>query len=260
MSKTKSTPEGQAEQDATQAVAHVPRHVAIIMDGNGRWAKQRGLPRTEGHMRGQDALRRTLRAAAELGIEYLTVYAFSTENWARPQEEVNALMELLVSAIHSETPDLMKEGVRIRAIGDLARLPERAQRSLNECIEQTKGNQQITLILALSYSSRDELTRATRRIAGAVSRGELRETDITEELITSYLDTADYPEPDLLIRTGGEERISNYLLWQVAYAELFFSPVYWPDFGREPLRAALEDYASRERRFGKTSEQIQLED
>ena len=154
----------------------------------------------------------------------------------------------------------MSQGVRLRAIGDLSRLPERAHQSLYECIERTKDNKQITLVLALSYSSRDELTRATRRIAGAIHRGELQETDITEELITSYLDTADLPDPDLLIRTGGEERISNYLLWQAAYSELFFSPVYWPDFGKAPLEAALEAYASRERRFGKTSEQIQLED
>ena len=260
MSKTRSATEGQEEQETTQPRVRVPRHVAIIMDGNGRWAQQRGLPRAEGHIRGQDALRATLRAAAELGIEYLTVYAFSTENWARPQQEVEALMELLVSAIHSETPELMSQGVRLWAIGDLSRLPERARQSLYECIERTKDNRQITLVLALSYSSRDELTRATRRIAGAIHRGELQETDITEELITSYLDTADLPDPDLLIRTGGEERISNYLLWQAAYSELFFSPVYWPDFGKAPLEAALEAYASRERRFGKTSEQIQLED
>ena len=230
------------------------------MDGNGRWAKQRGLPRTEGHIRGQDALRTTLRAAARRGIKYLTVYTFSTENWSRPQEEVDALMSILVSAIHAETPQLIAEGVRMRAIGDLSRLPQQAQDSLAESIELTKDGQQITLILALSYSSRDEIRRASQRLAAEAAAGRLRPEEITEELISSYLDTAEYPDPDLVIRTGGEERISNYLLWQSAYSELYFSETYWPDFGQEALDEALAAYASRERRFGKTSEQIQLED
>ena len=238
----------------------IPEHVAIIMDGNGRWAKQRGLPRTDGHIRGQDALRATLRAAAEFGIRYLTVYAFSTENWSRPQEEVDALMSLLVSAIHSETPSLLEEGVRLEAIGNLSRLPEQAQQALRESIQATSACERITLIVALSYSSRDEILRATQQIAREVAAGTLSPEDLTEESITAHLDTAAFPDPDLLIRTGGEERISNYLLWQAAYAELFFSSVYWPDFGREPLREALEAYTARERRFGKTSEQIQLED
>ena len=230
------------------------------MDGNGRWAKQRGLPRTEGHIRGQDALRTTLRAAARRGIKYLTVYTFSTENWSRPQEEVDALMSILVSAIHAETPQLIAEGVRMRAIGDLSRLPQQAQDSLAESIKLTKDGQQITLILALSYSSRDEIRRASQRLAAEAAAGRLRPEEITEELISSYLDTAEYPDPDLVIRTGGEERISNYLLWQSAYSELYFSETYWPDFGQEALDEALSAYASRERRFGKTSEQIQLED
>ena len=238
----------------------IPEHVAIIMDGNGRWAKQRGLPRTDGHIRGQDALRATLRAAAEFGIRYLTVYAFSTENWSRPQEEVDALMNLLVSAIHSETPSLIEEGVRLEAIGNLSRLPEQAQQALRESIQATAACERITLIVALSYSSRDEILRATQQIAREVAAGILSPESLTEESITAHLDTAAFPDPDLLIRTGGEERISNYLLWQAAYAELFFSSVYWPDFGREPLREALEAYTARERRFGKTSEQIQLED
>ena len=238
----------------------IPEHVAIIMDGNGRWAKQRGLPRTDGHIRGQDALRATLRAAAEFGIRYLTVYAFSTENWSRPQEEVDALMNLLVSAIHSETPSLIEEGVRLEAIGNLSRLPEQAQQALRESIQATVACERITLIVALSYSSRDEILRATQQIAREVAAGTLSPESLTEETITAHLDTAAFPDPDLLIRTGGEERISNYLLWQAAYAELFFSSVYWPDFGREPLREALEAYTARERRFGKTSEQIQLED
>ena len=247
-------------QDEVLSASHIPSHVAIIMDGNGRWAKQRGLPRTEGHIRGQDALRTTLRAAARRGIKYLTVYTFSTENWSRPQEEVDALMSILVSAIHAETPQLIAEGVRMRAIGDLSRLPQQAQDSLAESIELTKDGQQITLILALSYSSRDEIRRASQRIAAEAAAGRLRPEEITEELISSYLDTAEYPDPDLVIRTGGEERISNYLLWQSAYSELYFSETYWPDFGQEALDEALAAYASRERRFGKTSEQIQLED
>ncbi|MBF1046991.1 MAG: isoprenyl transferase [Porphyromonadaceae bacterium] len=247
-------------QDEVLSASHIPSHVAIIMDGNGRWAKQRGLPRTEGHIRGQDALRTTLRAAARRGIKYLTVYTFSTENWSRPQEEVDALMSILVSAIHAETPQLIAEGVRMRAIGDLSRLPQQAQDSLAESIELTKDGTQITLILALSYSSRDEIRRASQRLAAEAAAGRLRPEEITEELISSYLDTAEYPDPDLVIRTGGEERISNYLLWQSAYSELYFSETYWPDFGQEALDEALAAYASRERRFGKTSEQIQLED
>ena len=247
-------------QDEVLSASHIPSHVAIIMDGNGRWAKQRGLPRTEGHIRGQDALRTTLRASARRGIKYLTVYTFSTENWSRPQEEVDALMSILVSAIHAETPQLIAEGVRMRAIGDLSRLPQQAQDSLAESIELTKDGQQITLILALSYSSRDEIRRASQRLAAEAAAGRLRPEEITEELISSYLDTAEYPDPDLVIRTGGEERISNYLLWQSAYSELYFSETYWPDFGQEALDEALAAYASRERRFGKTSEQIQLED
>ncbi|WP_455250600.1 isoprenyl transferase [Porphyromonas sp.] len=247
-------------QDEVLSASHIPSHVAIIMDGNGRWAKQRGLPRTEGHIRGQDALRTTLRAAARRGIKYLTVYTFSTENWSRPQEEVDALMSILVSAIHAETPQLIAEGVRMRAIGDLSRLPQQAQDSLAESIELTKDGAQITLILALSYSSRDEIRRASQRLAAEAAADRLRPEEITEELISSYLDTAEYPDPDLVIRTGGEERISNYLLWQSAYSELYFSETYWPDFGQEALDEALAAYASRERRFGKTSEQIQLED
>lgn len=247
-------------QSAPSPTLRIPEHVAIIMDGNGRWAKQRGLPRTEGHIQGQEALRATLRAATELGIRYLSVYAFSTENWSRPQEEVDALMELLVRAIHAETPELMKEGVRICAIGDLARLPEKAQEALAECMTLTKDNERTTLILALSYSSRDELTRTARQLARRVREGSLQPEEITEEVISSSLDTAAFPEPDLLIRTGGEERVSNFLLWQIAYAELFFSSTFWPDFGREALLEAIEAYSARERRFGKTSEQILLED
>ncbi len=233
----------------------VPKHIAIIMDGNGRWAKERGLPRTDGHLKGKEALRDVLRAAAEFGVEVLTVYAFSTENWNRPKEEVDALMELLVHAIKVETPELQKEGVRLQTIGDTSRLPEQARLSLESCIEETRNNSRITLVLALSYSSRDELLRATKKMILDGTKAE----DLNEEHISQALDTAGLPELDLLIRTGGEYRISNFLLWQAAYAELYFSPVFWPDFGRESLLEALKAFAQRERRFGKTSEQLETE-
>lgn len=247
-------------EDINMAELSVPRHIAVIMDGNGRWAKQRGLPRTDGHIKGQDALRATLRAAAEFGVEVLTVYAFSTENWNRPQEEVDALMELLVHAIHSETPELIQEGVRLQAIGDVERLPQGARESLKRCLADTAHCTRITLVLALSYSSRDELVRSMRSIAQRVADADLSPQQINEAIISDTLDTNTLPELDLMIRTGGEQRISNFLLWQAAYAELYFSDCYWPDFGREELLRAILDYNQRERRFGKTSEQIQLED
>ncbi|MDO4692890.1 MAG: polyprenyl diphosphate synthase [Porphyromonadaceae bacterium] len=236
----------------------IPRHVAIIMDGNGRWAKQRALPRTEGHIKGQESLKATLKAAAEFGIEVLTVYAFSTENWNRPAEEVDALMELLVRAIHAETSELIQEGIRLETIGDLSRLPQGAREALKDCIAQTSGGKRARLVLALSYSSRDEIVRAIRRAVDLSATRGLKSQDITEDSFSTLLDTADLPELDLMIRTGGEERISNFLLWQAAYAELYFSDVYWPDFGRDALLQAIRTYSERERRFGKTSEQIQL--
>lgn len=237
-----------------------PAHVAIIMDGNGRWAKQRGLPRSEGHIRGQEALRKTLRAAAELGIKVLTVYAFSTENWNRPKEEVDILMELLVKALHSEAPELISQGVRLTAIGDLSRLPQQVLVSLDETIQRTAGCDRITLAIALSYSSRDEIVRAVSKMVEEATDDMLEASEVSEELIDSYLDTAKLPPLDLMIRTGGEKRISNFLLWQAAYAELYFSDYYWPDFGREALVEALLDYSERERRFGRTSEQLLLLD
>lgn len=240
----------------------VPKHIAVIMDGNGRWAKQRGLPRTDGHIRGQEALRETLKAAAEFGVKCLTVYAFSTENWNRPKEEVDLLMELLVRAMHDETPELIAQGVKVQVIGDMSRLPEEVLVKLDETIQRTAEGERITLCVALSYSGRDELVRAVESIVGD-KLAEEEENDgliITEDLISSYLDTAKLPELDLMIRTGKEKRISNFLLWQVAYAELYFSDYYWPDFGREALLEAIVEYAERERRYGKTSEQILLED
>lgn len=238
-------------------ISKIPQHVAIIMDGNGRWAKQRGLPRNEGHAKGQDALRRTLEAAGEMGVKVLTVYAFSTENWHRPQEEVEALMDLLVKALRSEVAELISRGIRLKAIGDLSRLSHETLLALDEVVERTSSGDKMTLVLALSYSSRDELTRTMTRIGEQIQIGELNPEDVSEGLIESSLDTADLPPLDLLIRTGGEYRISNFLLWQAAYAELFFSSYYWPDFGKEALLEALQSYADRERRFGLTSEQIE---
>lgn len=238
----------------------VPRHVAIIMDGNGRWAKERGLPRTDGHIQGQEALRATLKAATKLGIEALTVYAFSTENWNRPQEEVDALMELLVRALHSETPELIARGVRLKAIGDISRLSPDVLVALDEAIERTAHCERITLAVALSYSSRDELTRVATELVRRAERDELASAEVSEELIDGLLDTADLPPLDLLIRTGREWRISNFLLWQAAYAELYFSEYYWPDFGYDALREAVLAYGTRERRFGLTSEQLDEQD
>lgn len=239
----------------------VPKHIAVIMDGNGRWAKQKGLPRTDGHIKGQDALRETLKAAAEFGVKCLTVYAFSTENWNRPQEEVDLLMELLVRAMHDETPELIAQGVRVKVIGDMSRLPERVLVKLDETIQRTAEGERITLCVALSYSGRDELVRAVESIIEEKLAEEDNDSiSVDEDLINRHLDTAELPELDLMIRTGKEQRISNFLLWQVAYAELYFSDYYWPDFGREALLEAIVAYAERERRYGKTSEQILLED
>ena len=234
----------------------IPEHIAIIMDGNGRWAKERGLPRTDGHIEGQKALEATLKAAAEFGIKYLTVYAFSTENWNRPQEEVDTLMSLLVQSMASKTAELIDQGVRLTFIGDLKRLPENVRAKLDETIEKTKQGTRITLCIALSYSGRDEILRATNLAISKALNGEVKE--LTESDFDSLLDTQALPELDLMIRTGKEQRISNFLLWQVAYAELFFSNVYWPDFGKEALLEALIAYTERERRYGKTSEQILL--
>ena len=235
----------------------LPRHIAIIMDGNGRWAKKQGLRRMFGHKKGVEAVHEVTEACAELGIEYLTLYTFSTENWNRPKEEVDALMTLLVDTIEKETPTLMKNNVRLSTIGDIDRLPEGAKRKFTGCMHQTAQNTGLTLVIALSYSSRWELTELVKRLAQQVKKGNLEAEDITEELISKNLTTAHMPDPDLLIRTSGELRISNFLLWQLAYSELYFTDVLWPDFNREELYKAIIDYQSRERRFGKISEQIE---
>lgn len=234
----------------------MPRHVAIIMDGNGRWAKQHGLARMFGHRQGVETVHRITEAAAELGIRYLTLYAFSTENWNRPQQEVDALMELLVDTIAKETPTLMKNNVRLLTIGDLKRLPKSAQDKFRLCMEQTAANTGLRLVIALSYSARWEMIRATQQIAREVQSGTLRTEDIDEAAIADRLTTYGMPDPDLLIRTSGELRISNFLLWQCAYSELYFTSCLWPDFTVEEFYKALIDYQGRERRFGKISEQL----
>ena len=234
----------------------IPRHIAIIMDGNGRWAKRQGLARMFGHRQGVETVHRITEAAAELGIEYLTLYAFSTENWNRPKEEVDALMALLVDTIAKETPTLMKNNIRLQTIGDISRLPQATHDKFVACIHQTSQNAGLTLVIALSYSARWELIRSTQLIASAVRDGKMLVEDINEEAISSHLTTSNMPDPDLLIRTSGELRISNFLLWQLAYAELYFTDCLWPEFTNEEFYHAIVDYQHRERRFGKTSEQI----
>ncbi len=236
--------------------SNVPKHVAIIMDGNGRWAKNKGEHRVFGHMNGVESVRAALTAATEIGVEYLTLYAFSAENWNRPKEEVDALMELLVKTILAEVNDLNKNGVRLNAIGNLKSLPTDCRTVLTDAIDQTKTNKQITLNLALSYSSREELVGAFKKMAEEISLGKLNKNDISTEIVEKYLLTRDIPDPDLLIRTSGEHRISNFLLWQIAYSELYFTDVLWPDFNKNEFFKAVFAYQQRERRFGKTSEQI----
>ena len=234
----------------------LPRHVAVIMDGNGRWAKQKGNPRIYGHRNGVAAVRDTVEAAAELEIEYLTLYAFSTENWNRPRTEIDALMALLVTTINKETKTLLDNNVRLRAIGDIDSLPEQVAKNLMATIEKTKQNTGLTLVLALSYSSRWEILEAVKKLTDDVKEGKIDSDDLSSEIFESYLNTAGMPDPELLIRTSGEYRLSNYLLWQIAYAELYFTPTLWPDFRREHFYEALADYQKRERRFGKISEQV----
>jgi len=234
----------------------LPAHIAIIMDGNGRWAKTHGKPRVFGHKNGVLAVREVTEAAAELGVKYITLYAFSTENWSRPSFEVNALMALLVETVKRELSTLNKNSIRLQAIGDLSKLPEMTRKTLLEGIEQTKNNTRMTLILALNYSSRWEIVEAVKKIATQVNDGLLSVNDITSDVFSEYLTTKDIPDPELMIRTSGEHRISNYLLWQAAYAELYFTSVLWPDFRKEHFYQALLDFQGRERRFGKISEQL----
>jgi len=232
-------------------ISRLPKHIAIIMDGNGRWAKERGYDRIYGHQNGVISVREVTEAAAEIGIEFLTLYAFSTENWGRPQLEVDALMELLIDTIEKETPTLNKNNISLMAIGDLSRLPLEAGKKLNKCINQTSQNTGLKLVLALSYSSRWEITNAFKNISTDIGQGKLTQSQINDELISSYLTTKLIPDPDILIRTSGELRISNFLLWQIAYSELYFTNTHWPDFRKESLYEAICDFQNRERRFGK---------
>jgi undecaprenyl diphosphate synthase len=235
---------------------HLPNHVAIIMDGNGRWAKLKGRPRTFGHKQGVTAVREAAEAAAEIGVKYLTLYAFSTENWNRPKFEVDALMHLLLQTINRETKTLNKNKIRLNAIGNLASLPEGIHRQLLQTMEETAGNNRMTLTLALSYSSRWEILEAVKRVARDLAQNKITEDIVTADYFFTHFPSYPLPEPELLIRTSGEYRISNFLLWQIAYAELYFCQKFWPDFRKEDLYEAIVNYQRRERRFGKTSDQI----
>lgn len=234
----------------------VPKHIAIIMDGNGRWAQQRGEERTFGHENGVKPVREVVEAAAEVGVKFLTLYAFSTENWNRPKEEIDALMSLMVHTINAETKTLNKNSIKLQAIGDLKSLPVDCHNELLEAIENTKNNTRMTLVIALSYSSRWEITEAIKQIAEKVNNKTLSTDEINDETISAHLCTSFMPDPELMIRTSGEHRISNFLLWQLAYTELYFTEKLWPDFEKEDLFKAILNYQSRERRFGKTSKQI----
>lgn len=236
--------------------SRIPRHVAVIMDGNGRWAKRQNLDRSFGHKEGIVAVRRAIEAAAKAQISYITLYTFSTENWKRPEEEVKALMALMIQAVASEPPDLIKNNIRVKVIGEIDRLPDDTKKALDLCLEQTSSCTGTTVILALSYSSKWELTEAVKQIATDVKSGKINIDDIKESLIPQYLSTKEIPDPDILIRTGGELRISNFLLWQIAYSELYFTDELWPEFNEDSLYKAVLDFQNRERRFGKTSEQL----
>ena len=235
-------------------MSRIPRHIAIIMDGNGRWATERNKPRSYGHQAGVDTVRRITSECTRLGVKYLTLYTFSTENWNRPAEEIHALMGLVLTSLEDEI--FMKNNVRFRVIGDIGRLPKEVQEKLHETEEHTRNNSKMTMVVALSYSARWEITEAARQIAEQVKSGELNADDITEDTVSQRLTTNFMPDPELLIRTGGELRISNYLLWQIAYSELYFCDTYWPDFSEEDLHKAIASYQSRQRRFGKTEEQV----
>lgn len=236
--------------------SRLPKHVAIIMDGNGRWAKQRGLIRSLGHESGVATVRQITEAASELGIGFLTLYTFSTENWNRPKQEVDALMNLIVVSIEQQTPDLIKNNVRLTTIGNMARMPEFARERLSKCMDDTSHCTGLVLCLALSYSARWEIVEACKAIASKASQGMINVDDINEDVVAQAMTTCDMPDPDLLIRTAGDERISNFLLWQIAYSELYFTSKFWPDFTKEDFYQAIINFQSRERRFGKTSEQL----
>ncbi len=244
-------------QDRLQESGEIPKHIAIIMDGNGRWAKRRGLPRIAGHREGVNSVRDIVEACGQLGVKFLTLYAFSTENWKRPKDEVSMLMRLLLKALRDERDRLHQNEVRLKAIGDIAALPQDVQDELLDAIEMMRHNNGLTLILALSYSGRWDLLNAMKRMHDEIKKGGLQKEEISEQLVSSYLSTREFPDPDLLIRTSGEYRISNFLLWQLAYSELVISDDFWPSFRRKHLYSAIADFQKRERRFGMVSEQIQ---
>ncbi|PLX74588.1 MAG: isoprenyl transferase [Desulfuromonas sp.] len=235
---------------------HIPQHLAIIMDGNGRWAQKRHLPRIVGHQKGVETVRRVVEECCSLGIKHLTLYAFSSENWGRPADEVAALMGLLAKYLTSELKMLLSNRVRLNVIGETAKLPDNIRQTLEGAVERTRDNDSMTLTLALSYGARDEILRTCQQLAGRVAAGEIAPSDIDEELFSDALDTAGIPDPDLLVRTSGEMRISNFLLWQLAYTELYFSNKFWPDFDRDELHEAIREFGRRQRRFGLTSEQV----
>jgi undecaprenyl diphosphate synthase len=243
-------------QDQLVKSGDVPRHIAIIMDGNGRWAQKRGLPRIAGHREGVNSVRDIVEACGQLGVRYLTLYAFSTENWKRPREEVSLLMRLLLKALRDEKDRLHQNEVQLKAVGDISTLPQDVQDELLDGIEKMKNNKGLTLILALSYSGRWDITNAVSRMYDDIRSGSLKKEQITQDLIASYLSTRDFPDPDLLVRTSGELRISNFLIWQIAYSELFISQEFWPSFRRDQLYEAIADFQRRERRFGMVSEQL----
>ncbi len=233
-----------------KSIQNIPTHVAIIMDGNGRWAKMRGKERPEGHIAGVESVRRVIKAAVAEGVRYLTLYTFSTENWGRPQEEVDAIMELFCRSVIAETPELIKEGVQIRIMGDRAAFSEKVNTYIDRIEGDTAEGDKLTVVLAMNYSSRYELTATTREIAQMVAKGEIKAEDITADTISAHLYSKDYPDPDLIIRSGGEQRLSNFLMWQAAYSELYFTDTLWPDFDKESFHEALEAYSGRQRRFG----------
>jgi len=243
-------------QEELKRSGEIPTHIAIIMDGNGRWAKRRGLPRVAGHREGVKSVRDVVEACAQLGVKYLTLFAFSTENWRRPKEEIDTLMKLLIRTLRSETEKLHKNDIKLMAIGDIDSLPKEVRQELKDAMEKTKNNKRMVLNLALSYSGRWEIIEAVKEIARDVKKGKVKIEEIDDKLFSNYLKTAGIPDPDLLIRTSGELRISNFLLWQIAYTELYITDCLWPDFRRKHLYEAIRDYQRRERRFGMTSEQI----
>lgn len=243
-------------QDDLKKSGEIPTHIAIIMDGNGRWARERGLPRAAGHSRGVESVKDIVKACAEIGVKYLTLYTFSTENWKRPKEEVSTLMRLLLKSLRSEANELHENNIRLTSIGDIGSLPEGVQKELHDAMEKTKNNSRMVLNIALSYSGRWELVEAMKSIAEKVKCNDLSPIDINEKTIAEHLTTSKMPDPDLLIRTSGEFRVSNFLLWQIAYTEFYISDVYWPAFRRKKLYEAVKNFQSRERRFGKVSEQL----